>query len=322
MRKTGEWAGFMAVVAVAFWFLGPAALGGPASYVIVDGTSMDPTYANGDLVIARVQDAYAIGDVITYDAPVDVDFPVIHRIIEVTDNGFITQGDNRDEPDGWVVAPDSIHGASWLHIPRGGAIVAFLRQPAAIISLVSAWLVFAWLSRRERRDDDSDEPDDTPLSRTERRKQQKEKRIAASLLSAAVLLGGASGLYVAHAATLHVDGGVLQAFFLGASDLPERPPVQDEDVEGSLIEQQTTRDVDELAEADGSEPARDADRTGGEVSDPGTDGPDIAEDLDASSDDDEPGEDESDAEAPTSDASDAPDDEPDVDTSSEGTSSS
>jgi signal peptidase I len=135
MKRLVNWGAFV-IVLVAVWALaGPTGLGGPASYVIVDGRSMEPTYSNGDLVIARQQATYDVGDIVVYDAPVDAQFNVIHRIVEPTSGGFITQGDNRDTADGWIAPHDTIHGASWLTIPKGGHIVAFIRQPAVIAGL-------------------------------------------------------------------------------------------------------------------------------------------------------------------------------------------
>lgn len=311
MRKLLSWMVFALVVAGASFVLRGV------SVVIVDGQSMEPTYYNNDLVLAYERDSYGIGDVIVYDANVAGQFNVVHRVVDEVDDGFTTQGDNVPEPDFWIAAHDRIYGSVFLHIPRGGAIVSFLRQPAAMIAFVSAWLVFAWLGRRERRDDAEDGSDDAPLSRTERREQQREKRTTASLLSAAVVLGGASGLYVAHAATLRVDGGVLQAFSFGASDLPERPPLEDEDAASSLIERQTTSDVDRMPETEGGEAASDADHIGRDASDPGTGGPGTATDSDASPGDDEPDEPPSDGPAPSLHAPDDPDDGSDVDAPAE-----
>jgi signal peptidase I len=150
-----NWTIFAAILAGAWSLAGPTSLGGPASYVIVDGRSMEPTYQDGDLVIARTRDSYDIGDVIVYRAPVDatgdVNFEVIHRVIDRTEEGYVTQGDNRDRPDGWIAFEDSIHGTAVAHIPSGGAAVAFLRQPAAILGLLAGFLTFEHLKRSERK---------------------------------------------------------------------------------------------------------------------------------------------------------------------------
>ena len=149
MKRMVNWGVFVVVVLGVYLFAGPTSLGGPASYVIVDGTSMEPTYDDGDLVVAYERDSYEIGDTIVYDAPVDSQFNVIHRITERTEGGFITQGDNRDEVDGWIAPDDQIFGAAVFHIPNGGAIVTFLRQPAAVLALLAGWLMFEFVKRSE-----------------------------------------------------------------------------------------------------------------------------------------------------------------------------
>lgn len=154
-RRILSWTVFVLVVTGAYLIAGPTVLGGPASYVIVDGRSMEPTYSHRDLVVAYERATYDIGDVIVYDAPVDTQFEVIHRIVAPADGGFVTQGDNRDQPDGWIAPHDRIYGAAVLHIPRGGVIVAFLRQPSTVLAVVAGWLTFAYLERQERKRDAS-----------------------------------------------------------------------------------------------------------------------------------------------------------------------
>jgi signal peptidase I len=145
-----------ATLMVSMWLVaGPTAIGGPASYVIVDGRSMEPTYEHGDLVIARERHGYSIGDVIVYDAPVDARFNVIHRVVGVTDGGYVTQGDNMERPDGWIAPVSSIYGSSWLHVPAGGRLITFIRQPAAILGLAAGLAAFEVLKRRERAQDEA-----------------------------------------------------------------------------------------------------------------------------------------------------------------------
>ncbi len=130
MRTVVNWSVFALVCAV-FWFMaGPAQLGGPANYVIVDGPSMEPTYQDGDLVITRAKESYAIGDVVAYLPDIGQRFPVIHRIVEIAgESQYVTQGDNRAEVDGWLATDANIFGAEWLHIPYAGTVLVYLRQP-------------------------------------------------------------------------------------------------------------------------------------------------------------------------------------------------
>lgn len=151
MQKLREWSIFALVCAAAYFFLAPPLVGGSTSYVIVDGTSMEPTYYDGDLIIARERDNYEVDDVITYTPQIGQHFPVIHRIVEFTDEGIITIGDNRDEVDGWKVQDEDIIGASVLRIPMSGTVLEWLRNPFVIIALGTFFIVLYLL-----KDDDKD----------------------------------------------------------------------------------------------------------------------------------------------------------------------
>ena len=248
MRQASRLSVFFAFLLVLFLTAAPVQLGGPASYVIVDGRSMEPTYQDGDLVVAYAHSDYDVGDVIVYDAPVDSQFNVIHRIIDTTDGGFVTQGDNRDEPDGWNAPYEEIHGAALFHIPRGGAIVNFLRKPTTILAIGAGWVTLILMERSPKRSDRSQtgsnsftgrqKPSQTPQRRRRRsntsvstidgaahapkmtratkkaaeRTARRKKRSTVATLSLVVLLGGSSGVLFAHAAVLSVDAGVLQTF--------------------------------------------------------------------------------------------------------------
>lgn len=126
------------------WFvsLRPASLGGPATYVIVRGISMEPTYHDGDLVIVRRRPAYQMGDIVAYTIPageVGGGLSVIHRIIGGSpDAGFTTKGDNNAESDPWRPTIGQIEGTTWLVLPRAGAIMSILRTPIMMASLAAA----------------------------------------------------------------------------------------------------------------------------------------------------------------------------------------
>ena len=116
-----------AVVVLWFVFLRPRALGGPASYIIVRGTSMEPTLHTGDLAVLLAETKYSPGDVVAYQAAGGM---VIHRVVGGSeDHGYITQGDNTPSPDGWRPASNSILGRMRLMIPGGGRFLSLLRIP-------------------------------------------------------------------------------------------------------------------------------------------------------------------------------------------------
>jgi signal peptidase len=134
------------------WFLllRPTLLGGPASYVIVSGQSMEPTLHSSDLAILQKRSDYGPGDIIAYRVP-EEEFgeggTIIHRIVGGNaEEGYIVQGDNKERPDFWRPTGDDILGRMWFSIPRGGHVLAFLRQPLILGSVVGGLGMLSVLS--------------------------------------------------------------------------------------------------------------------------------------------------------------------------------
>jgi len=123
---------------VGWWtILAPVALGGPATFVVVHGRSMEPVHHAGDLLIARRGDGHAVGDVIVFLAP-DGRRHVIHRIVAGDAMaGWITKGDANARVDPWSVPDDAIVGRSWAVLPWfGTAILAVQRDPIRFAAAV------------------------------------------------------------------------------------------------------------------------------------------------------------------------------------------
>lgn len=134
-RRYLYWLLQIAVVAGWFVFLRPVALGGPASYVIVSGRSMEPTLLSGDFVFAFRQGNYSIGDLVAFRVPAGEPgegAAVIHRIVGQEGQEFITQGDNSGQPDTWRPTAQDILGRLRFSLPGGGLAVQWLRQPVVL----------------------------------------------------------------------------------------------------------------------------------------------------------------------------------------------
>jgi signal peptidase len=114
---------------VAVWIaFAPTRIGGQASYVMVNGISMEPNYHTGDLVIVRKAQAYQVGDVVTYrDA--EMGAYVIHRIIGIEQGRYILQGDNNSWIDAYHPTHDEIAGRQWVHALQLGKAMQWLRTP-------------------------------------------------------------------------------------------------------------------------------------------------------------------------------------------------
>lgn len=100
------------------------------SYTVLSG-SMEPKFYPGDLVISLHKNRANIkeGDIITFR---DDDEIVTHRIIDKTQEGYITKGDNNNTADSFVVSNDNIIGKVLFDIPNAGYIIQFLAKPMVI----------------------------------------------------------------------------------------------------------------------------------------------------------------------------------------------
>jgi signal peptidase I len=146
----------VAVVTAAGWFLlGPAELGGPARYAIIDGSSMSPLLVEGDLAIIRASGEPEKGKVVLYHDPrLDVD--ILHRVVRETGDRFVIKGDNNDYLDEARPTASELEGTLWFSVPHVGSAVVWVRQPlhAAMLVFLLAALAFAGgggAARRRRR---------------------------------------------------------------------------------------------------------------------------------------------------------------------------
>jgi len=87
------------------------------SYSVISGTSMGPTFGEGDVVLwVEVEgENLGVGDIIIYKHPTRPGYDnIVHRIIEVGmtygEYRFRTKGDNLSEPDGNWILERNVHG--------------------------------------------------------------------------------------------------------------------------------------------------------------------------------------------------------------------
>ena len=153
---------FAAFVATVGWILlfRPAGLGGPATYVIVSGRSMQPTLQGGDLVVTHDRATYRVGDVVAFR--LDGQY-VIHRIVGGNGSeGYEMKGDNNPAIDPWRPTAADIAGESRFVVPGGGHPVEWLRHnPFLLACLAGSLALFLTLRRRQS---NPDHPTGVPTS--------------------------------------------------------------------------------------------------------------------------------------------------------------
>jgi len=139
------------LILAAGWllFLRPTILGGPATYLLVSGQSMEPTIHAGSLVVLVRGSTYRRGEVVAYRIP-DGDpasgMNVIHRITGGGgDAGFILRGDNANATDLWHPRAADILGTPVLVVPGAMPVLLFVRSPILIASLAAALSVYLLL---------------------------------------------------------------------------------------------------------------------------------------------------------------------------------
>ena len=131
------------LLGAAWFFVAPQALGGPVSYVVIYGTSMEPGLHAGDLVAVRTASDYRVGEAVAYYND-DIRQIVLHRIIAIQDGRYRFQGDNNDFVDPYQPTKDELIGEMWFRLAGAGTILKRIQAPmpaaimAGVIGLVAA----------------------------------------------------------------------------------------------------------------------------------------------------------------------------------------
>jgi len=137
----------LVLVLLGLWALElrPAVLGGPAGYVRVAGTSMEPGLHTGDVVLTRRRASYGPGDVVAYRVPAGTPgagHVVIHRIVGGDGRtGFRLRGDNRDEEDLWRPRTADVLGEQRLRVPAAATLARLVLSPPGL-GLLAAFAAF------------------------------------------------------------------------------------------------------------------------------------------------------------------------------------
>lgn len=113
-------------------------------YVIVSG-SMESELPVGSVCLVDCQQKEPeVGDIISYKAQ---DAIITHRVIEKTDDGCITKGDNNSVADPGIVKPKQIFGTVICSIPKVGYAVMFMRTLKGIMLIAIGAVCFGLIGR-------------------------------------------------------------------------------------------------------------------------------------------------------------------------------
>ena len=140
---------------VAVVVIGFLSIRGAMPFMAIFGTSMQPEYEPGDLILIKEVSPADVreGDVIVYAVPPMVreayNYPVVvaHRVVKVdaTERGvtFRTRGDNTGGEDPFTVRPEDIKGQVSGRIPNLGFPLLFLQSDYGLIFVVVGLSLFA-----------------------------------------------------------------------------------------------------------------------------------------------------------------------------------
>lgn len=108
---------------------------GQFSYVSTRGSSMAPTFHQGDLAIVRRSSSYRVGEIVAYRSS-QLGSVVLHRIVGEAGGHYLLQGDRNTWVDPDRPTRSDIVGSLWLHVPHGGGVVGALRGQLGVLLAV------------------------------------------------------------------------------------------------------------------------------------------------------------------------------------------
>lgn len=96
---------------------------------------MEPGIQKGDLIIVQPQNQYQIGDAVAYWNQ-QMGRYVFHRIVGMDLDHFVFQGDNNRWIDSYEPLSTELVGRQWIHIPKFGRLVEWIRQPLVLALII------------------------------------------------------------------------------------------------------------------------------------------------------------------------------------------
>lgn len=108
------------------------------SAAVVASGSMEPALSVDDLIVNHNQTDYEEGDIITFQ---NGDSLTTHRIVAVTEEGYVTQGDANNVADQEAVSAEAVIGRVVGSVPYIGKLLAFLKTPFGMMLLVFSGLL-------------------------------------------------------------------------------------------------------------------------------------------------------------------------------------
>lgn len=147
LAQTASWA-----TLITLCILAGLMMSGQMVAMRVEGSSMQPSVSQGDLVLVWHQSRYRAGDVVSYSASwISSDGPhVLHRIVREDPSGWTLKGDNNPVEDPALVRPHQVHGKMMARIPGGATWLKMLQSMLWVSAGAGALCILIWPYARIR----------------------------------------------------------------------------------------------------------------------------------------------------------------------------
>lgn len=115
----------------------PITMFGHQFYYVMTG-SMEPTIKTGGVVVVYENDfsEISVGDVIAFRSKAMSDQTALHRVVELTEEGAITKGDNNQNIDGGYVTRENYEGEIVFRTNLTASFLSELRRPGGVLRVV------------------------------------------------------------------------------------------------------------------------------------------------------------------------------------------
>ena len=167
------------LIAAVVFMIWPVPYGGRVTIARVVGTSMQPMYHTGDVVMAvKPLGDYHVGDVVVYVAKVgNTSGYIVHKIVGQNANGtFVLKGVNKKDKDPWDVPAANIRGKVVFLIPQGARYIGLLHNrwgTAVILGLLVTALLWPSKKAGQEVSDEVAVPDGDVAADTDKRRKSK-----------------------------------------------------------------------------------------------------------------------------------------------------
>jgi len=108
--------------------------------MVVQSGSMEPALRVGTIVVAKPENSYQTGDIISFSSQQFSKASVTHRVTTIENqNGqtvYYTKGDANRTADQTLVRQENIIGKVWFSVPWLGFVVVAARKPYGLLVLI------------------------------------------------------------------------------------------------------------------------------------------------------------------------------------------